>query len=60
MVPPLNVNIETPLLIFGDRIIVLLITPAKEIKLVRPLNTDAHFIRVVSIDLAYKPNEAVW
>ena len=54
----LIVNIETPILIPDNKIIVLL--SAKEIKLVRPLNTDAHFIRVVSIDLAYKPNEAVW
>ncbi len=39
LAPPLNVNIETPLLIPGDKIIALLLFPAKAVKLVRPLNT---------------------
>ena len=35
----LNVKIETPLLIPGDKIIAPLLIPAQEVKLVRPLNT---------------------
>ena len=38
LAPPLNVNIETPLLIPGDKIIAPLLIPAQEVKLVRPLN----------------------
>jgi hypothetical protein len=33
---PLNVNIETTLLISGDKIIKLFVIPVKEVKLVRP------------------------
>ena len=50
----LNVNIETKLLISGDKKIKLFVIPVKEVKLVRPLNTffyDPIFTHVVPFDL---------
>jgi hypothetical protein len=50
LISPLNVNIEAPLLISGDKIIKLFVIPVKEVKLVRPLNTffsDPIFSHVV-------------
>ena len=62
LISPLNVNIETPLLISGDKIIKLFVIPVKKVKLVRPLYTffsDPIFSHVVPIDLTLKPNKAV-
>jgi len=50
LVPHLNVNIEIPLLIPGDKIIAPLLSPVQEGKLVRHLNTffsDPIFSHVV-------------
>ena len=45
---PLNVNIETPLLVFGGKVIVLLITPCEENKVGKTSQHDAHFTDVLS------------